>query len=128
MAKGNTQNLKRGNPETQFKSGRRAAEMGRKGGIQQGINNREKKLVRDYINDWLENEQPITNGTTQTGAEIIANKLATLGIKNGNIRAIELLLALAGQKPAEKVIVSDIDNDVINEVERMVESGQKTSD
>ena len=128
MAKGNTQNLKRGNPETQFKSGRRAVEMGRKGGIQYGINNRERKQVKDYINAWLDEEHTDKSGQIKTGADILAGKLIRMGANDGNMKAIEMLLALAGQKPAEKVIVSDIDNDVINEVERMVESGQKTSD
>lgn len=39
------ENLKRGNPETQFTSGREAAENGRKGGIASGIAKRKKKTL-----------------------------------------------------------------------------------
>lgn len=115
-------------PFTSEQSREKAVENGRKGGIASGVSKREKKLVKDYINAWLDEEHTDKSGQTKTGAEIVAGKLVKMGANDGNMKAIEMLLALAGQKPAEKVIVSDIDNDVINEVERMVESGQKTSD
>lgn len=43
----NTQNLKRGNPDTQFKSGQNAVENGRKGGIASGEAKRRKKTMRE---------------------------------------------------------------------------------
>lgn len=103
-------------------------EIARQGGIASGIARREKKQVRDFINAWLDEEHTDKSGNVLTGAEMLASKIVQMSIKDGNMKSVEMLLALAGQKPAEKVIVSDIDNDVINEVERMVESGQKTSD
>ena len=39
---------------------------------------------------------------------------------NGNMKAWELLRDTANQKPAERVVVSNIDPDVTNQVERMV--------
>lgn len=113
---------------TQFRSGDEAVKNGQKGGIASGISRREKKMVRDFINAWLDEEHTDKSGNVLTGAEMIASKIVQMSIKDGNMKSMEMLLALAGQKPAEKIIVSDIDNDVINEVERMVESGQKTSD
>lgn len=115
-------------PFTSEQSREKAVENGRKGGIASGKAKREKKMVRDFINAWLDEEHTDKSGQTKTGADILASKLIRMGANDGNMKAIEMLLALAGQKPAEKVIVSDIDNDVINEVERMVSSGQKTSD
>lgn len=112
----------------QFQTGDEQVEIARQGGIASGKARREKKMVRDFINTWLDEEHTDKSGQTKTGADILASKLIRMGANDGNMKAIEMLLALAGQKPAEKVIVSDIDNDVINEVERMVESEQKTSD
>lgn len=44
-------NLLKGNPETQFKSGRSAAENGRKGGIAAGAARRKKRDIRKSIED-----------------------------------------------------------------------------
>lgn len=43
----NTKNLKRGNPETQFRSGRNAVENGKKGGIASGIAKRKKRSEKE---------------------------------------------------------------------------------
>ena len=43
----NTKNLKRGNPETQFRSGRDAVESGRKGGIASGIAKRKRRSEKE---------------------------------------------------------------------------------
>ena len=43
----NEQNLLRGNPDTQFQSGQKAVEMGRKGGIASGVARRKKKTLRE---------------------------------------------------------------------------------
>ena len=61
----NIQNLKRGNPDTQFKSGRNAAEAGRKGGKASGESRARKKTMKDAA-------QAILDGTykTDTGAEV----------------------------------------------------------
>ena len=112
----------------QFQTGDKQVEIAKQGGIASGKARREKKQVRDFINAWLDEEHTDKSGNVLTGAEMIASKIVQMSIKDGNMKSMEMLLALAGQKPADKVIVSDIDNDVINEVERMVESGQKTSD
>ena len=124
MAKKTNENLIPQNKRTKAEQ----REIARQGGIASGKARREKKQVRDFINAWLDEEHTDKSGNVLTGAEMIASKIVQMSIKDGNMKSMEMLLALAGQKPAEKVIVSDIDNDVINEVERMVESGQKTSD
>lgn len=45
----NKKNLKRGNPETQFKSGREAVENGRKGGIRSGESKRKTKKIKENL-------------------------------------------------------------------------------
>lgn len=43
----NEQNLLKGNPETQFKTGREQVETARKGGIASGVAKRKKKTMRE---------------------------------------------------------------------------------
>ena len=82
---------------------------------------RNKKMLREWIDMLLEKEMETENGESITGAGVLAVKLFEEA-KNGNIKAFEVLRDTAGQKPAEKVVVSNIDPDVISEVERMVNS------
>ena len=49
----NNQNLKRGNPDTQFTSGQRAAEAGRKGGLKCHENRRKKNAFRNNLKTLL---------------------------------------------------------------------------
>lgn len=45
----NTDNLKKGNPETYFRSGREAVENGKKGGKASGKARRENRLIKEAI-------------------------------------------------------------------------------
>ena len=45
----NNENLKKGNPDTEFKSGREQVETAKKGGLQLGINNKARKLYIDQL-------------------------------------------------------------------------------
>jgi hypothetical protein len=54
-----------------------------------------------------------------TGAEIIALTAFEKAMR-GDIKAMEFVRDTAGQKPVDKVVVADVDPDVIDEVERMV--------
>ena len=49
----NNGNLKRGNPDTEFKSGRKAVESGRKGGKKSGESKRAKKTFQTLMNEIL---------------------------------------------------------------------------
>lgn len=46
-------NLRKGNPDTQFTSGRRAVEAGRKGGIASAVAKRKKYASRKYLKEFL---------------------------------------------------------------------------
>jgi hypothetical protein len=96
-----------------------ARKNGQKGGIASGEARRNKKLLRDCLEILLEKEMKGKNGETMTGAEALATKLFAEAMK-GNVKAFEVLRDTAGQKPVEKIVVSEIDSDVIDEVERMV--------
>lgn len=89
------------------------------GGKKSGEARRNKKLLRDCIEMLLEKEMEDGKGGTKTGAEALAVKLFKEAMK-GNVKAFEVLRDTAGQKPVEKVMVADVDKDVIDEVEAMV--------
>lgn len=90
-----------------------------KGGKASGEARRKKKLLRECLEILLEKEMTDKKGETMTGAEALSAKLFKEAMK-GNVKAFEVLRDTAGQRPVEKVIVSEIDADVINEVERMI--------
>ena len=96
-----------------------ARENGKKGGIASGKARRQKKLLRECLEILLEKEMTDKKGETMTGAEALSAKLFSEAMK-GNVKAFEVLRDTAGQKPVEKGVVSEIDTDVIDEVERMI--------
>lgn len=90
-----------------------------KAGKASGEARRKKKLLRECLEILLEKEMTDKKGETMTGAEALSAKLFSEAMK-GNVKAFEVLRDTAGQKPVEKVVVSEIDTDVIDEVERMI--------
>ena len=96
-----------------------ARKNGKKGGIASGEARRRKKLLRECLEELLEKDITDRSGNTMTGAEAMAVKVFQQALK-GDLKAFEIVRDTAGQKPVEKVVVSEIDIDVIDEVERMV--------
>ena len=94
-------------------------ENGRKGGIASGIARRRKKDLREACLAILETEITTKTGDKMTGSEAMVAKLFQQAMK-GNIKAFIALRDTAGQKPVEKLVVSDVDPSVINEVESIV--------
>lgn len=90
-----------------------------KAGKASGEARRRKKLLRECLEELLENDIKDKHGNTMTGAEAMAAKVFQQALK-GDLKAFEIVRDTAGQKPVEKVVVSEIDIDVIDEVERMV--------
>lgn len=87
----NNENLKRGNPETQFRSGREAVENGRKGGKASGVSRGFRSATKKRLRD-----------SPELFPEIIDMLVAkTL---NGDLKAFELLLELAGESPKQMEI------------------------
>lgn len=119
----NEQNLVKGNeihkftPEEASKGGKKSAEARRK-----------KRDLRIALEMLLEKDFKDKKGTTATGAEAICAKLFEQAMK-GNIRAFETIRSTVGQDPIQKVQVTDVEQNIIDEVERAVlQDDEKTSD
>lgn len=113
----NTENLLRGNPETQFKSGRRAVEMGKKGGkkFAENLKNEKtlldglKKLMslpiqdestKDFIRGLGYNTEELTNG-------MAINVALFQEALKGNTKAYELIRDTLGEKPSDKIQIEE---------------------
>jgi len=90
-----------------------------KGGKASAEARRRKRELRLVIEELLEKEYRGKNGETVSGAEAIAIKQFEKAMK-GDTRAFEVLRDTAGQKPIEKVMVADVEQSVIDEVEKAV--------
>lgn len=133
----NEKNLKRGNPDTQFKSGREAAENGRKGGIASGIAKRKAKTTAELINKML--SLPMNEHNKEAVAEFVGeleeeeltnNALLCTGLMKsavaGNIQAFDKLQAYQSKAQREEtsdqrytIPITDITTDFV-EVYRLV--------
>ena len=112
----NEQNLK---PFTSDQSREEAAKNGQKGGIASGKARAEKRDLRKALEMLLEQTYTDKKGIQRTGAQAITEKLFSEVMK-GNVKAFEVLRDTVGQKPIEKVMVAEVDQEVIDEVEREV--------
>ena len=121
----NEQNLKYIAPGELSKE--EAAERGRKGGINSVKSRRRKKLLRECLEELLDTEQEVKiNGVTlkKTNAELLSVTLMKKALK-GDVKAFEVLRDTAGEKPIDKVMVAEVDQSVIDDVERMVNDEQR---
>lgn len=94
-------------------------EEAKKGGIASGQARREKRDLRKALEILLEREYKDNKGNTISGTEAITAKLFEQAMK-GNIKAFETIRSTVGQDPVQKVMVAEVDQSVIEEVERMV--------
>ena len=102
-----------------------ARRNGKKGGIASGEARRAKKSLREAMQILMEADLTGKDGKTMTGTEAMAAKAFQAALK-GDWKAWELVRDTAGQKPAERVMVADVEPSVIAEVEAMV-NGTETS-
>lgn len=101
MPKGNIENLR--TPSTE-----EAREMQLKSAQKRSQNIKERKLIRAVIEERLGNEDL---------EEIVDNLIARA---KENSKDFETLQAAIGQKPVEKVMVAEVEQSIIDEVEKMV--------
>lgn len=94
-------------------------EEAKKGGIASGKARAEKRDLRKALELLLEQTFTDKRGVTRTGAQAITEKLFSEVMK-GNVRAFEVLRDTVGQKPVEKIMLAEVEQDVIDEVERAV--------
>lgn len=110
----NEKNLVRGNDAHKL-----TAEELSKGGIASGEARRRKRDLRLALEMLLEKDFKDKGGNTITGAEAVTAKLFEKAMK-GDVRAFETLRDTVGQKPVEKIMIAEVEQDVIDEVERAV--------
>ncbi|MBQ9599848.1 MAG: hypothetical protein IJR33_08595 [Clostridia bacterium] len=48
--------------------------------------------------------------------------------KQGNLKAFEIIRDTVGEKPVDKIMVAEVDSDIINEVEAIFDDGPADSD
>ena len=91
----------------------------KRGGIRSGEVRRQKRDLRIALEMLLEKEFTDGQGNKLTGTEVITAKLFEQAMK-GNVKAFETLRDTVGQKPVEKVMVAEVEQDVIDEVEQAI--------
>ena len=106
MPKGNIENLR--TPSTE-----EAREMQLKSAQKRSQNIKERKLIRAVIEERLGNEDL---------EEIVDNLIARA---KENSKDFETLQAAIGQKPVDKVMVAEVEQSVIDDVERIVNDEQR---
>lgn len=111
----NGQPLPKGKP---FQAGEeRAKEAGRASGVAR----KEKGDLRRLCQLWMETEVATDkDGQKITGGQMMV-RVAVKELAKGNPRFWELMRDTAGFKPVDKVMVSEVDPAVIDEVESLVE-------
>lgn len=113
-------------PFTSDQSREEAAKNGSKGGIASGEARRQKKNLRLALEMLLEKDFKDKDGNIVSGAEAITAKLFQQAM-NGNVKAFGMLRDTVGQKPVEKIMVAEVEQDVIDEVERAVLDNDETT-
>lgn len=97
----NLQNLLRGNPATQFKSGKQAVENGRKGGIRSGEVRRERAMMKQELEAML--KQTADDNMTyknKVTLGLLANAIDKT--KGGSPEAYKTILAVLGELKEEQ--------------------------
>ena len=112
----NEQNLR---PFTSDQSHEEAVKNGSKGGIASGRARAEKRDLRRALEMLLEKDFADKNGNVISGTEALTTKLFEKAMK-GDVRAFETIRATVGQDPVQKIMVAEVDQDIIDEVERVV--------
>lgn len=85
--------------DTQFKSGKRAVEMGRKGGKESQRKAKETRLFKDVIQQRL--------AERGLSMEMISDKIIDMALEHGG-KDFEILRDTIGQKPSDKVEVKAV--------------------
>lgn len=119
-----SKNLEKGKA-TRFKAGEKQAEIARKGGIASGEAKRKKKLLKECFDALLEQDYKGKDGQIASGAETLAMTVFQKA-QRGDLKAFELVRDTAGQKPIDKVMLAEVDQNTIDEVEAMVLGEDKT--
>ncbi len=88
---------------------------------------RRRKELKACIEALLESNIKDKNGREMSGAEALTSQLFKKAL-DGDVRAFEVLRDTAGQKPVERVVVTEIDEQAAAEVEDMVAAAKYETD
>lgn len=110
----NEQNLLKGDDIHKF-----THDEASKGGKASAEARRRKRDLRNALELLLEKDFKDKDGNIVSGAEAITAKLFQQAM-SGNVKAFETLRDTVGQKPVEKIMVAEVDQNVIDEVESAV--------
>jgi hypothetical protein len=110
----NEQNLLKGDDIHKF-----THEEASKGGKASGEARRRKRDLRLALEMLLEKDFKNRDGEAVSGAEAITAKLFEQAMK-GNVKAFETIRATVGQDPVQKIAVAEVDQDIVDEVEKAV--------
>lgn len=104
----NDENLKKGNPETQFKSGRSAVEAGRKGGLNSGKSKKKKADIKATVQDILNDEYKEKNsGRKLSGVAVLVLNLFQIAADPKNkqcITAMKMIFDIYNDKDKNKLL------------------------
>ena len=89
------------------------------GGKASGAARAAKRDLRKALEALLEKEFKGKDGITLSGAEAIALKQMEKALK-GDTRAFEVVRDTAGQQITQKVMIAEVDQSVIDEIEKAV--------
>ena len=82
-------------------------------------NAEDRKNLKLALEHLLENDTTLRSGETMSGAAAISQQLFNQALK-GNVKAFETIRATVGQDPVQKVMVAEVDPEIVDEVERIV--------
>ena len=100
----------------------------KKGGIASGKVRAEKADFKKKCLIWMQTEVARDkNGNPLTGADLMVS-VAGREISKGNPKFWEMMRDTAGFKPVDKVMVAEVEQDTIDEVERMVLGDEDAND
>ena len=96
-----------------------ARELQEKSVVKRKKNAKERRDIRLALEELLEKGYKGKNGEEISGAEAIAIKQMEKALK-GDAKAFELVRDTAGQKPVEKIQVTEADPEAVDFIERMM--------
>lgn len=100
---------------TNKRSKSEAREISRKGGINSGISRRERKTLKEELLLML------SDSDVQEKISTALINEAMNGNKAGSVtKAFEVIRDTIGEKPVDKIMVSEVEQSVIDEVEKAV--------
>lgn len=106
-----------------MRSKEEARAISSKGGIASGKSRRKKKLFRECFDELLSGDVIDKDGTVMMGVEKMAAVYFKKGIQ-GDLPSAIFVRDTVGQKPVEKVVTAEVDEEALAEVERIVNGGK----